>query len=116
MFARSAARLANLRLSWALQGLRSLTLSPRTAASQAVSLCEALFFASLLFRRGWGIWSQETGENQIPHPLRKQCFLGGGGGCNVSGKNVMSHQFESGFFVRVPAWHRLGTVVQEAPT
>lgn len=27
----------------------------------------------------------------------------------------MAHEFESGFF-RVPAWHRLGTVVEEAPT
>ena len=28
----------------------------------------------------------------------------------------MSAEFESGFFVRQPAWHGLGTVVQEAPT
>lgn len=28
----------------------------------------------------------------------------------------MSHAFESGFFVREPAWHGLGTVVAEAPT
>lgn len=27
----------------------------------------------------------------------------------------MSHQFESGFFLREPAWHKLGVVVQEAP-
>src|SRR5262245_817018 len=50
MFARSAARLANLRLTCALQRLRSLTLSPRTAASQAVSLREVVFFASLAGR------------------------------------------------------------------
>lgn len=28
----------------------------------------------------------------------------------------MAHEFESGFFVREPAWHGLGTVVQNAPT
>lgn len=28
----------------------------------------------------------------------------------------MSHEFESGFFNRVAAWHGLGTVVQDAPT
>jgi phage/plasmid-like protein (TIGR03299 family) len=28
----------------------------------------------------------------------------------------MAHQFESGMFVRQPAWHGLGTVVQSAPT
>lgn len=28
----------------------------------------------------------------------------------------MAHEFESGFFTRVPAWHKLGTVVQDAPT
>ena len=28
----------------------------------------------------------------------------------------MSHEFESGMFVRQPAWHGLGTIVQEAPT
>lgn len=28
----------------------------------------------------------------------------------------MTHEFESGFFVKTPAWHRLGTVVQDAPT
>lgn len=28
----------------------------------------------------------------------------------------MAHAFESGFFTRVPAWHRLGTVIQDAPT
>jgi len=27
----------------------------------------------------------------------------------------MSDQFESGFFVKEPAWHKLGTVVQQAP-
>lgn len=27
----------------------------------------------------------------------------------------MSHQFESGFFVRQPAWHRLGAVLPESP-
>jgi phage/plasmid-like protein (TIGR03299 family) len=27
----------------------------------------------------------------------------------------MTHEFESGFFVRRPAWHKLGTVVQTAP-
>lgn len=28
----------------------------------------------------------------------------------------MSHEFETGFFVREPAWHKLGTVVADAPT
>lgn len=28
----------------------------------------------------------------------------------------MTHEFESGFFVKRPAWHRLGTVVQDAPS
>jgi len=28
----------------------------------------------------------------------------------------MSHEFETGFFVKTPAWHELGTVVREAPT
>ena len=28
----------------------------------------------------------------------------------------MAHLFESGFFARTPAWHKLGTVVAEAPT
>jgi phage/plasmid-like protein (TIGR03299 family) len=28
----------------------------------------------------------------------------------------MSHQFESGFFVKEPAWHELGTVLRDAPT
>lgn len=28
----------------------------------------------------------------------------------------MSHEFETGFFVRLPAWHRLGTVLKESPT
>lgn len=28
----------------------------------------------------------------------------------------MSHEFESGFFTREPAWHGLGTVVETAPT
>lgn len=28
----------------------------------------------------------------------------------------MAHEFESGFFTRVPAWHKLGTVVQDAPS
>lgn len=28
----------------------------------------------------------------------------------------MAHLFETGFFVREPAWHKLGTVVAEAPT
>ncbi len=28
----------------------------------------------------------------------------------------MAHQFESGFFVAQPAWHRLGTVLKNAPT
>ena len=28
----------------------------------------------------------------------------------------MTHQFESGFFVAQPAWHRLGKVLQNAPT
>ena len=28
----------------------------------------------------------------------------------------MAHQFESGFFVREAAWHKLGTVIQEAPS
>lgn len=28
----------------------------------------------------------------------------------------MSHEFESGFFVRQPAWHRLGVLLPEAPT
>lgn len=28
----------------------------------------------------------------------------------------MSHEFESGFFVRQPAWHGLGTIVKTAPT
>lgn len=28
----------------------------------------------------------------------------------------MSHEFETGFFVREPAWHKLGTVVVDAPT
>lgn len=27
----------------------------------------------------------------------------------------MSHEFESGFFVRQPAWHRLGVLLTEAP-
>lgn len=27
----------------------------------------------------------------------------------------MAHEFESGFFVREAAWHKLGTVIQEAP-
>jgi hypothetical protein len=27
----------------------------------------------------------------------------------------MAHQFETGFFVREPAWHKLGTVLQEYP-
>jgi phage/plasmid-like protein (TIGR03299 family) len=28
----------------------------------------------------------------------------------------MTHELESGFFVREPAWHKLGTVVQDAPS
>jgi phage/plasmid-like protein (TIGR03299 family) len=28
----------------------------------------------------------------------------------------MAHEFESGFFVAQPAWHRLGTVLQHSPT
>lgn len=28
----------------------------------------------------------------------------------------MSHEFESGLFVQTPAWHRLGTVIENAPT
>ena len=28
----------------------------------------------------------------------------------------MSHEFETGFFVREPAWHKLGTVIADAPT
>ena len=28
----------------------------------------------------------------------------------------MTHEFESGFFVREPAWHKLGTVVHNAPS
>lgn len=28
----------------------------------------------------------------------------------------MSHQFESGFFVQQPAWHRLGKVLDNPPT
>lgn len=28
----------------------------------------------------------------------------------------MTHQFETGFFVRRPAWHKLGIVVQDAPS
>lgn len=28
----------------------------------------------------------------------------------------MAHEFETGFFVREPAWHGLGTIIQEAPT
>lgn len=28
----------------------------------------------------------------------------------------MAHEFETGFFTRTPAWHKLGTVVEEAPS
>jgi len=28
----------------------------------------------------------------------------------------MASNFETGFFVREPAWHGLGTIVQDAPT
>ena len=28
----------------------------------------------------------------------------------------MSHEFESGFFVNTPAWHRLGTMLDNPPT
>lgn len=28
----------------------------------------------------------------------------------------MAHEFETGFFTRTPAWHKLGTVVNEAPS
>lgn len=28
----------------------------------------------------------------------------------------MTHEFESGFFVRQAAWHKLGTAVQDAPS
>jgi phage/plasmid-like protein (TIGR03299 family) len=34
----------------------------------------------------------------------------------IFGVFLMAHEFETGFFVKEPAWHKLGTVLSEAPT